>query len=139
MADKKNIIDHKPIRKIVGSFSWADHRLITGGFLDDLPAAATLFYFFLTAVSDRYGVSFYHDDRICHILKIDLHNIGQVRVDLINRGLIAYKYPVYQVLALPEKPITPPTAQQLAEEKKKMGLYYIQKIKDVVSHKRARS
>ena len=135
MADKKNIIDRRRIRKITGSFSWADHRLITGGFLDNLPAAAILLYFFLTAVSDRHGVSFYHDDRICHILKIDLHNLGQVRVDLMNRGLIAYKYPVYQVLALPEKPITPPTAQQLAEEKKKMGLYYIQKIKDVVSHK----
>jgi len=135
MADKKNIIDRRRIRKITGTFSWTDHRLITGGFLDDLPATAILFYFFLTAVSDRYGVSFYHDDRICHILKIDLHNLGQVRVDLINRGLIAYRYPVYQVLALPEKPITPPTAQELAEEKKKMGLYYIQKIKDVVSHK----
>ena len=135
MADKKNIIDRRRIRKITGTFSWTDHRLITGGFLDDLPATAISFYFFLTAVSDRYGVSFYHDDRICHILKIDLHNLGQVRVDLINRGLIAYRYPVYQVLALPEKPITPPTAQELAEEKKKMGLYYIQKIKDVVSHK----
>ena len=135
MADKKNIIDRRRIRKITGTFSWTDHRLITGGFLDDLPATAILFYFFLTAVSDRYGVSFYHDDRICHILKIDLHNLGQVRVDLINRGLIAYRYPVYQVLALPEKPITPPTAQELSEEKKKMGLYYIQKIKDVVSHK----
>ena len=139
MADKKNIIDRRRIRKITGTFSWTDHRLITGGFLDDLPATAILFYFFLTAVSDRYGVSFYHDDRICHILKIDLHNLGQVRVDLINRGLIAYKYPVYQVLALPEKPMTPPTAQELSEKKKKMGLYYIQKIKDVVSHKRARS
>ena len=128
MGDKKNIIDRRRIRKITGTFSWADHRLITGGFLDDLPATAILLYFFLTAVSDRYGVSFYHDDRICHILKIDLHNLGQVKVDLINRGLIAYRYPVYQVLALPEKPITPPTAQQLAEEKRKMGLYYIQKI-----------
>ena len=139
MGDKKNIIDRRRIRKITGTFSWTDHRLITGGFLDDLPAEAILLYFFLTAVSDRYGVSFYHDDRICHILKIDLHNLGQVKVDLINRGLIAYRYPVYQVLALPEKPITPPTAQQLAEEKRKMGLYYIQKIKDVVSHKGGRS
>jgi hypothetical protein len=133
MADKKNIIDHRRIRKIVGSFSWLDHRLITGGFLDELSATAILLYFFLTAVSDRHGVSFYHDDRICRILKIDLHSLGQVRADLINRGLIAYRYPVYQVLALPEKPITPPTAQELAEQKKKRDLYYIQKIKDVVS------
>ena len=133
MADKKNIIDPGRIRKITGSFSWMDHRLITGGFLDELPATAILLYFFLTAVSDRHGVSFYHDDRICRILKIDLHNLGEVRADLIKRGLIAYRYPVYQVLALPEKPITPTTAQQLAEQKKKRDLYYIQKIKDGVS------
>lgn len=135
MADRKNIIDHRHIRKITGSFSWVDHRLITGGFLDELAAEAILLYFFLTAVSDRYGVSFYHDDRIGHLLKIDLHKLGQVRAELMNRGLIAYRYPVYQVLALPEKPITPPTAQELAEEKRKMGLYYLQKIKDVVTHK----
>ena len=97
---------------------------------------AILLYFFLTAVSDRYGVSFYHDDRICRILKINLHTLGQVRVDLITRGLIAYRYPVYQVLALPEKPITPPTAEELAQEKKKIDLHYLQKIRSVIGYRK---
>ena len=115
MANDKDIIDRKNVRKIQSSFSWVDHRLITGGFLDEVSTVGILLYFFLTAVSDRHGISFYHDDRICRILKIDLSSLGQAREDLVYRSLIAYKYPVYQVLALPDKPVSPPSAQEIAE------------------------
>ena len=81
MAEVKDIIDKKRLRKIVGSFSWIDHRIITGGFLDDLSTMSILLYFFLIAVSDRHGVSFYRDDRICRILKIDLDLLGEARWD----------------------------------------------------------
>jgi hypothetical protein len=129
MAKDKDIIDRKNVRKIQSSFAWVDHRLITGGFLEEVSTVGILLYLFLTAVSDRHGVSFYHDDRICRILKIDLSSLGQAREDLIHRSLIAYKYPIYQVLALPDKPVSPPSAQQVAEEKRKKALSYIQKIK----------
>ena len=75
MAAKKDIINTRRIRKIDGSFSWVDHRFITGGFLDDLSTIEIVLYFFLVAVSDRHGVSFYHDDRICGLLKIDLFDL----------------------------------------------------------------
>lgn len=133
MADKKHIIDHKRLRKITNSFSWIDHRTITGGFLDNLDMVEILLYFFLVAVCDRHGVSFYHDDRICRLLKIDLSGLGKAREGLIQRSLIAYRFPVYQVLALPAKPVSPPTKEQLEEEQRKMGLYYIQKIKQVAA------
>ena len=129
MADKNHIIDHKRLRKITNSFSWIDHRTITGGFLDNLDMVEILLYFFLVAVCDRHGVSFYHDDRICRLLKIDLSCLGKAREGLIQRSLIAYRFPVYQVVALPPKPVTPPTKEQLKEQQRKMGLYYIQKIK----------
>ncbi len=132
MADKKDIIDHKRIRTITNSFSWADHRLITGGFLDDLSTYAILLYFFLIAVSDRHGVSFYHDDRICRIVKIDLRSLGEARQDLINRRLLAYRYPVYQIVALPEKPIPPPSAEELAEEKMKKDRGYLNRLKEAL-------
>ncbi len=132
MADRKDIIDHKRIRTINGSFSWVDHRLITGGFLDDLPTYAILLYFFLIAVSDRNGVSFYHDDRICRIVKIDLRSLGEARQELINRKLVAYRYPVYQVVALPEKPIQPPTSEELAEEKRKKERGYLTRFKEAL-------
>lgn len=133
MADKKHIINHKRLRKITNSFSWIDHRTITGGFLDNLDMVEILLYFFLVAVCDRHGVSFYHDDRICRLLKIDLSGLGKAREGLIQRALIAYRFPVYQVLALPPKPVSPPTKEQLEEQPKKMGLYYIQKIKQVAA------
>lgn len=133
MADKKNIIEHKRIRKISGSFSWFDHRIITRGFLDDLATVQILLYFFLVTVSDRYGLSFYHDDRICRLLKIDLSSLGEAREGLIQRSLIAYRFPIYQVLALPPKPVKPPTKEELEDERRRKGLFYIQKIKQAAT------
>ena len=134
MADEKDIIDYDStrVRKIEGSFSWIDHRFITAGFLEALSASEIALYFFLVAVSDRNGVSFYHDDRICCLLKTDLSTLGKAREGLVQRSLIAYHYPVYQVLALPGKPVSPPTAQELAERKKKRDLSYIQRIRQVI-------
>jgi hypothetical protein len=132
MAHKRDIIDRSRVRKINGSFSWGDHRFITGGFLNDLSTIEILLYFFLVAVSDRYGVSFYHDDRICGLLKIDLFSLGEARCGLIHRSLIGYKSPVYQVLALPSQPVSAPTDEEKAEERRKVGLTYIQKFKEAV-------
>ncbi|MFH1458467.1 MAG: hypothetical protein ABIG31_04795 [Candidatus Omnitrophota bacterium] len=132
MADNGHVIDRRRIRTIDGSFSWIDHRLITGGFLNELSTIEILLYFFLVSVSDRHGISFYRDDRICRILKIDLSGLGEAREGLKQRSLLAYKFPVYQVLALPQQPVPPPTAQELAEEKRKRALSYIQKLKQVV-------
>jgi len=130
--DKKQIINHKRIRKIEGSFAWLDHRFITGGFLDDLSTYEILLYFFLVAVCDRNGISFYHDDRICRILKIDLASLGEAREGLIQRSLIAYRFPVYQVLALLQKPVSSPTADQLAQKKRQKDNYYIQRLKKMI-------
>lgn len=130
--DKKQIINHKRIRKIEGSFAWVDHRFITGGFLDDLSTYEILLYFFLVAVCDRNGISFYHDDRICRILKIDLASLGEAREGLIQRSLIVYRFPVYQVLALPQKPVSCPTADQLSEKKRQKDKYYIQTLKKMI-------
>ena len=138
MAKNNQIIDHKRIRKITGSFSWIDHRLILGGFLENLSVYEILLYFFLVAVSDRNGVSFYHDDRICLLLKIDFSILGEAREGLIQKRLLAYKYPVYQVLALPPEPVTPPTAEDVAEARRQEGLTYIRKLRQVVSKNRSR-
>ena len=138
MANKKDIIDSKRVRKINGSFSWIDHKLITGRFLEDLSTIEILLYFFLVAVSDRHGVSFYHDDRICGLLKIDLFRLGEAKEGLIHRSLICYKSSVYQVLALPPKPVLAPTEEEMAEERRKVGLTYIQKLKEAVGGGRRR-
>jgi len=135
MAKDKDIINKKRIRKICGSFSWIDHQLITGGFLTDLSSVSILFYFFLTAVSDRHGVSYYYDDRICGLLKIDLSTLAEAREELIQSSLIAYRYPMYQVLALPDKPLQSPTNEESTEAK---GVSYLKKLRETIGQRRLR-
>ena len=128
----KKILDHDRLRKIEGSFSWIDHRFITGGFLQELSTIEILFYFFLVAVSDRHGISFYHDDRICSILKVPLTSLGQAREGLIQRSLIAYESPLYQVLSLPPNPLIPPATKEMRQRQRERNLYHIRKIRETL-------
>ena len=127
--DARWLIDHERIRKIAASFSWIDHRFISGGFIRDLSQQEILIYLFLVAVSDRQGLSFYHDDRICSLLKIDLAALGEARETLVERSLIAWRPPVYQVLALPIQPVILPSL----EERRRKSLAHIKKIQEVIA------
>lgn len=109
----KRILNASRVRKIQGSFSWIDHIFITGGFLRDLSAVEILLYFFLVTVSDRNGISFYRDDKICSLLKIGLVSLGEARDVLVSKSLLAYEYPIYQVLSLPPKPVTSTTSEEI--------------------------
>jgi len=128
----KSILDHDRVRKIEGSFSWIDHRFITGGFLQDLSTIEILLYLFLVAVSDRNGISFYHDDRVCSILKIPLTSLGEAREGLIMRSLIAYEPPLYQVLSLPSHPVSPPTREEMRQRQRQRTLSHIRKIQEAL-------
>lgn len=121
-------LDPQRVRKIQGSFSWIDHRFITGGFLEPLTPLEILLYFFLVAVGDRQGLSFYHDDRLGRLLKIDLAALGKARRGLIEQSLLAYDRPLYQVLALPPQPQA--VTEDLDREK---ALGHIRRIRGVCS------
>jgi hypothetical protein len=128
----KRLLYPERIRKIEGSFSWIDHRFVTGGFLHDLSMIESLLYFFLVAVSDRNGLSFYHDDRIASLLKIDLPAMGKARADLIRRSLIAYESPLYQVLSLPPKPIPLPSKEEREREEQDVARHHFKKIREML-------
>ncbi len=105
MKVKKKAIDPGLIRTIPSEgFSWIDRRFIREGFIDPLSREAVLLYFFLTAVSDARGLSFYADPTISKLLKINAEELTQSRQRLIDRNLILYRYPIYQALPLPKKP-----------------------------------
>lgn len=131
--DAQWLIEHERIRKISGSFSWIDHRFISGRFIHDLSREEILIYLFLVAVSDRQGLSFYHDDRICSLLKIDLSALGEARQLLIERSLIAWRPPVYQVLSLPPQPVIPLTPEERLLRQRQTSLYHIKKIQEVIA------
>ena len=131
--DAKWLIDPERIRKIDGSFSWIDHRFISGRFIHDLSREEILIYLFLVAVSDRQGLSFYHDDRICSLLKIDLAALGEARQLLSERSLLAWRPPVYQVLSLPAQPVIPPSPEERLLRQRQKSLTYIKKIQEVIA------
>jgi hypothetical protein len=104
MLVKKALIDPGRVRKIPpGGFSWIDRRFVRDGFIDRLPGEAILLYFFLVAVSDAQGLSYYADPTIGKILKLDPEQLTQSRARLRQAELIAYRYPLYQVLELPRE------------------------------------
>ena len=97
-------INPSRVRKITGSFSWLDHRLLHEGFLAAMEPAEMLLYFFLVLVGDRNGISFYSYDKICALLKIDLERLLAARARLLDKSLIAFEDGRYQVLQLPAHP-----------------------------------
>jgi len=121
-------IDYERIRKISGSFSWIDHRVLTQGFLKAMSRDEILLYFFLVLVGDKNGVSFYGYDKICDLLKIEADDYLQARNALIRSELIAFENGRFQVLALPAKqaPVnTPPSRMN--------GVYSLKEIFKMLS------
>jgi hypothetical protein len=131
MAIKRVLLPDR-VRKIEGSFGWIDHRFVTGGFLLDLSMIEILLYLFLVAVSDRNGLSFYHDDRIASVLKIDLPALGKAREGLMRRSLLAYEFPLYQILSLPPKPMALPSRQDREEQEQELARYHFKNIREML-------
>jgi len=128
----KRILNSQRVRKIEGSFSWIDHRFITGGFIRDLSAVEILFYFFLVSVSDRNGISFYHDDKICSLIKIGLTSLGEAREGLISKSLLAYEHPIYQVLSLPPQPVMPLAREEMIQQQRERTSQHRKRIREAL-------
>jgi hypothetical protein len=69
--------------------------------MDHLSREAVLLYFFLTAVSDGNGLSFYGDGTAAALLRMSLPSLLQARDELLARDLIAHEPPLTQVLSMP--------------------------------------
>jgi len=109
----KKLLNKERIRRIHGGFSFIPHRFLTDGFLTSLNQKELLLYFFLVLVADRHGVSFYAYDSICSLLKLTLDDYLKARDALIKKDLIAFDGTLFQVLALPPKPISGDTVKQV--------------------------
>jgi hypothetical protein len=128
----KQLLRPDRIRKIEGSFSWIDHRFITGGFLRDLSTVEIVLYLFLVAVSDRNGLSFYHDDRIATLLKIDLASLGKAREGLVLGSLVAYDPPLYQILSLPPGPVVVSSREERERKEHEKAIHFFKTIQEVL-------
>jgi hypothetical protein len=105
---EKEPIDPTRLRSIPASgFSWIDRRFVREGFLERMAPEAALLYFFLAAVSDERGLSFYADPTVSGMLKLSAEQLTQARARLLEAKLVLYAYPLYQVLPLPAAPARP--------------------------------
>ena len=62
-----------------------------------------MLYFFLAAVSDKRGLSFYSDASIAARLRMRQRAVVAAREDLLVHDLVAYQHPLTQVLSLPRE------------------------------------
>jgi len=102
---RKKVLNPNRLRRIDGGFSFIPHRFLTDGFVSALNRKELLLYFFLVLVSDRHGLSFYSYDAICSLLELSLDEYIEARDGLIGKDLIAFDGALFQVLALPSKPL----------------------------------
>jgi hypothetical protein len=87
-----------------GGFSWIDRRLVRDGFLAGLTGPEALLYFFLVAVADQDGLSFYGTRKTAALLKLTEQGVEAARRGLERKDLILYRAPLHQVLSLPVAP-----------------------------------
>jgi hypothetical protein len=94
------------LRRVPRQFSWVDQRLVRERYIDRLSHEACALYLFLVTVADAQGLSYYAERSLCQRLSMSAAQLAQARQALITQRLLAYRRPLYQVLALE----TPPPA-----------------------------
>jgi len=98
---QKVLLHPDQVRQIPKSFSWIDHQLMRAGYVEQCSAIDLALYLILVTAGDQQGLSYYSDRRLIQLLQCDPFVFEKSRHRLMAIGLIAYRTPLYQVLALP--------------------------------------
>lgn len=93
-------IDPSRVRTLPTHFAWIDHRLRDR--LGSLSLEEIALLFFLHLAADHSGLSFWADATIAKRLQLREGDVVEARMDLVAKGFIAYRFPLYQLLALEE-------------------------------------
>jgi hypothetical protein len=87
-------------------FVFIPNRFLRDGFYASLSGEQRELYVLLALAGDRNGMSFYHYDSLCTLLGLPLESYLAARNALIEKDLIAYDGTRFQVLSLPEIPVS---------------------------------
>jgi len=101
----KRVLCPERLRQVPAQFSWVDHRLVREHHIDRCGPPAAALYLFLVTVADGQGLSYYSDAVLIRRLSLSPAGLSQARDELVRIGLIAYRRPLYQVLALDAPPL----------------------------------
>lgn len=94
------------VRCVRRGFAAIPNRFLHEGFFASLGHLERSLYFFLVLAGDRNGVSYYAYDRICATLEITPEQFIEARKALIEQDLLATDGTRFQVLSLPDQPIS---------------------------------
>ena len=100
MVHKQVLLPDRVRRPPSEGWSWMDRRFLREH-APRLSQEAILLYFFLAAVSDKDGLSFYGDASIALRLRMGEAGVVRAREELVAADLLAYRAPLSQVLSLP--------------------------------------
>jgi hypothetical protein len=100
MIQKRVLVPSRLRRPPATGWSWVDRRFLRE-YAERLSRDAVLLYFFLTAVADQNGLSFYGDGTLATLLRMPLPALVQARDELLALDLIAHEVRLTQVLSLP--------------------------------------
>ena len=89
MIVKSSILKHR-VRKILKSFSEADHRLLRNGYIELSSHPEVTLYLFLVCVADNKGLSYYGDKSIMSKLLMNQRMLQNARSGLIKNNCLAY-------------------------------------------------
>ena len=100
MFQKRILVPARLRRPPATGWSWVDRRFVREH-AARLSRDAVLLYFFLSAVADKHGLSFYGDATLAALLRMPLPALLEARDELLAHDLIAHEARFTQVLSLP--------------------------------------
>src|SRR5256885_16556053 len=83
-------------------FAWVDHRL--RDHLARLTPQEIALLFFLHLGADKFGCSYWSDAAAAKRLGLKTGELTEARLSLVREGFVAYRYPLYQILPLEDRP-----------------------------------
>ena len=101
MKSVKQLLWPQRLRQVPQQFSWVEHAFVQQHFIDRCEARTAALYLFLVTVCDAQGLSYYGAATLARRLHLSDEDLESARRQLIELDLIAYRAPLYQVLALP--------------------------------------
>jgi hypothetical protein len=102
MIQKQLLVPDRVRRPPREGWSWIDRRFLKQH-ASRLSHEAILLYFFLAAVSDQNGLSFYSETSTGLRLRMGEQAVVRARDELVAEDLVAYRAPLTQVLSLPDR------------------------------------
>ena len=92
MIKKRVLVANRVRRPPAEGFSWIDRRFLRD-YAERLSGDAMMLYFFLAAVSDKHGLSFYSDSSMASRLRMREAAIVAAREELLVQDLLAHQPP----------------------------------------------